>query len=391
MSRRPIFVGYDISSAFGQRTGIGHAAARLLDALADELPDNWRIRALFYSARRSPSETDPWRKSPRVDLRRLRIPGRALLRSWQYLHAPPIEALLGGVALHHSPASYVTPALRARRVITVHDLCFLNEGEAAERDPFGSDYFLKTFPKGLARADHIIAVSEFTRGEAIRAYGIAPEKISVIHHGVDRSMFSPESNQADRALIQAFTHGKPYFLCVASFGPRSRKNAVSLLEAYAAAKHEMADLPLLVFLGHKGSPEEQAAFEGAVARLGLGDRAIQTGYVPDEALPAFYRGARALVMPSLCEGFGMPVTEAMACGCPVLAAAAGALPEVAGGAARLFDPRDPEALARALLDVARDGDMFARLHVGGIERAKAFTWESAARRTIEVYREALGQ
>lgn len=388
MPKHPVLIGYDASSAFGERTGIGHATARLLDALGERLPDGWRVRALFYSARREPLAGDPWLASPRVELRRLRVPSRALLRGWEWLRFPPVEALIGGVALHHSPASYPTPTLRAKSVLTVHDLCFLDE--PGHDDPFGGSYFRKTFPKGLARAGRIIAVSQFTKDAVVCAYGISPEKITVIRHGVDRREFHPEADAGDRERIESWTRGEPFILCVASFGPRARKNPGALLEGYAAARSGAKPPPRLLILGHRGTAQEQAEFAAQLDRLGLGDCVAQTGYVPPKALPAFYRDASALVMPSLCEGFGLPVIEAMACGCPILAADAGALPEVAGGAAELFDPRDPASLARAIARLGEEGAS-ARLREAGLERVKTFTWDAAARKTIEVYAELLGE
>jgi alpha-1,3-rhamnosyl/mannosyltransferase len=307
------------------------------------------------------------------------------LRGWQYPRFPPIELLLGRVDLHHSPASYITPALGARGVISVFDLFFLRHPE--HRDPFGGTYFARTFPRGLERMDRVITCSRFTRDELIKIYEVSPERIAVVPLGVDRDFFDDEPRPTDRSLLDPWTEGRPYLLCVGAIGPR--KNLIGLLEAYAEARRGLADPPLLLMVGRVHDDRSREELDEALDRLALRPWVRFTGYAPAEHLPVLYRHARALVIPSFNEGFGLPVLEAMACGCPVLAAKRGSLPEVAGEAAIMLDIASTSRVAEALARISRDEDLRDRFREAGLERVKSYSWRSSARATIEVYRDLL--
>lgn len=399
--KSPFVLGYDASSTVGPRTGIGVVASELLTALLEELPDPWEVRVLVNSAPH-PLPDDPWVASPRVRIKHTKFPGRLLLRGWQYLHAPSIESFLGPLAVHHSPASYIQPTVRAKRVLSVYDLYFLEQPEPKE--PYGGGYFEQTFPRGLKRVHRIITTSEYTRRELSRVYGLDDRRITVTPAGVNVDFYRPEADAGDRPVLAPWVGAEPdaaagatadgfgapdrgYFLCVASMGPR--KNLMGLLEAYAAARAEEPGMPPLVLVGDKGTGPHRKDFEDALERLGLEPHVRRPGYVPREHLPAFYRGALALVVPSHCEGFGLPVLEAMACGCPVVTSRSGSLPEVAGEAALYVTVETHRPLTEAMLRVAREADLRARLRDEGLERAKEFSWRAAARRTIEVYRAAM--
>jgi len=385
--KRLVRIGYDASSTVGQRTGIGICAAHLLSALADELPENWQIHALVNSAKHPLPSNDPWVGSPRIKIRHTKLPGRLLLRSWQYLHAPPIETFLGSLDLYHSPASYVTPSISARQVITVHDLFFLRQRDPV--DLFGGQYFEKTFPKGLPKARAIITVSEYTRSEVLLAYDVEPDRVFAVPNGYEEKYFNMNRQPDEEAIIQKWSRGALYLLCVASSGPSPRKNMEGLLEAYAKARAMNQEIPQLIIAGHSGSQDEQQRFKTQLERLHLEPYAHRTGYLRPEELACLYRNATAMIMPSLCEGFGLPVVEAMACGCPVIAANAGSLPEIAGDAAILMDIESTEQMARTLLQVYSDTLLQGKLTSLGATRAKQFSWKSSAKKTLEIYAEAL--
>ncbi|MBI3735906.1 glycosyltransferase family 4 protein, partial [Candidatus Sumerlaeota bacterium] len=168
------------------------------------------------------------------------------------------------------------------------------------------------------------------------------------------------------------------------------KNVVGLLEAYANALSCDGKLPRLLIVGHKAAPESQKLFETKLDELKLRERVVTTGYMASDQLAAFYRGALANIVPSLCEGFGIPVIESMACGCPVLVADSGALPEVAGEAGMTMNIASTEEMARRIIEIATDAGLRARLRELGLARAPIFNWRASARKTIEVYREVLG-
>jgi glycosyltransferase involved in cell wall biosynthesis len=213
---------------------------------------------------------------------------------------------------------------------------------------------------------------------------VPPEKIVVVHHGV-AGRFRPHEDDR-RSLVdgvqpdasqQPATPREPYFLYVGTIQPR--KNLVRLLEAFAQLSPEA---PRLVIAGKRGWLS--APIERRAAELGLAERVVFAGYVPDAELPGLLRGALAFVFPSLYEGFGMPVLEAMAAGVPVLTSSTSALPEVAGDAALLVDPCDTAAIAGGMARLAGDASLRADLRARGLARAAEFTWERCARETLAV-------
>jgi len=226
----------------------------------------------------------------------------------------------------------------------------------------------------------ILADAASTQRDLIDVYRVPPEKIRVLYSGVD-PRFHPNVSVESRARVRELTHSKPYLLSVSTIQPR--KNYVRLIEAFAkitSDKLPITDLQLVIS-GAKGWMFE-AVFQ-AVERLNLRDRVLFPDFVSDDDLPALYAGATLFVYPSLYEGFGLPVAEAMACGAPVVSSNASSLPEVGGDAVLYFDPRNVDAIAetirRALSDESLQNDLRAR----GIAQAKKFSWDQAARELLQ--------
>jgi glycosyltransferase involved in cell wall biosynthesis len=320
-------------------------------------------------------------------VRRTRLSGKALLRGWQYLNWPPMERFTGPLDLAHSPASYVFPARAARRVVTIHDVYFKYAPEHV--DTYGGEYFLKTFDRKLPRVDHIIAISEFTRGEILKFYPIDPARISVVPHAVDLGRFSPEPREGDADVLGKLGIEPPFLLCVATIEPR--KNLITLIEAYARMRQILRaggqKPPHLVITGQPAWGIR--ALEARVKEASLQNIVKLTGYLEDEMIPPLYRQALGFVFPSVYEGFGMPALEAMACGCPAAVSQAASLPEVAGEAALYFNPRDSDSMARVLTQFITEPHLRSDLREAGLRRAKLFTWDATARGVIEVYRHVL--
>lgn len=278
----------------------------------------------------------------------------------------------------HGPDARVPRLGRVPLVATVHDVFSLDSEKWADEGFRAKKR--KAYADLAARARLLLFVSTHSRDRFLEFHPVEEARVRVVPEGVDPAFgrVDPAAAAAVRARL-----GVPaeYLLFVGQVA--ARKNVVRLLEALARLP---ASAPPLVLAGPRkhGSGEVLAAYH----RLGLGPRALFLGHVPEEALAPLYAGARALCLPSLDEGFGLPVVEAMACGTPVLASTAGALPETAGGAALLVDPLSVEAIAdgmgRLLGDRALRRDLAAR----GRARAAALTWEETARRTLAVYREA---
>jgi alpha-1,3-rhamnosyl/mannosyltransferase len=227
--------------------------------------------------------------------------------------------------------------------------------------------------RALRRADAVVCGSEFAAGDVADAYGVDPARIHVAPLGVDER-FSPGPSNDPLGLAG------PYLLCVATLQPRKNlRGALAAFERFAGDHR-------LVIVGARGwrdAPDLRALRDSPVA-----DRIVAPGWVSDEDLVALMRGAAAVLVPSLYEGFGLPALEAMACGAPVVAADRTALPEVVGAAAELADPEDPDALAAAIARAVAPARA-AELRAAGPRRAAAFTWARCADRVVAAYRAAL--
>ena len=291
-----------------------------------------------------------------VDVRRYAFPGssrpsKVVRDTVWYLGTLPRRAARDGVDVLHCPGHRGPLRSRVPLVLTIHDLAVLRHPETFNR--WTRLYSRLVLPRLARAAARVIAVSEFTAREAVELLGVDEDRVRVIPHGVE-APFTPEGPKAEGE----------YVLAVGTVEPR--KNLARLAEAARLVGME---------LRVAGAP-------------GWGQVDVHSlGYVDDEELARLYRGAAALVYPSLYEGFGLPVLEAMASGTPVVTSIGTAPAEVADGAAVLVDSLDPEAIAAGIQEaVGRREELRAK----GLDRAGAFTWSAAAKATVEVYREAAG-
>ena len=311
--------------------------------------------------------------------RRVMTPPHHRLERWTL----PLELLVRAPrpAVLHS-VDHVAPAWGAwRSVVTLHDLAFLlypGTHTAASRA-----YYSAT-GESVRRADRVIAVSQRTASDAIRLLGVDPARIRVVHEAA-APVFSPRPAEALAAVARrrGFDPNRPYILFVGTLEPR--KNVPLLLEAFAGVRRHVDAQLLLV--GARGWLEEPIF--AAHMRSGVGDAARFLGSLGEDDLPVLYSHAGVFALPSLYEGFGLAVLEAMACGAPVVCSNAGPLPEVAGDAAVLLPPLDANAWAQAMLEVLTSPGQAGRLREKGFARARQFSWQTAALATREVYREAL--
>jgi glycosyltransferase involved in cell wall biosynthesis len=235
-------------------------------------------------------------------------------------------------------------------------------------------------PLFCRRATHIIAVSEQSKRDVGDAYGIVPGKVTVIHEAAD-PRFRPQAAEAVAAVRARYGLPGRYLLFVSTIEPR--KNLPRLLEAFERV-HAAGLTDALVIVGKRGWLYED--FFAALERSPVREAVLLPGFVPDVDLPAVYAGAQALAFPSLYEGFGLPVLEAMACGTPVVCSNTSSLPEVAGDAALLVDPGDTDAIAEALGCLLTDPGLSQELRARGLEQAGRFSWHRAACETLDVYR-----
>jgi len=262
-------------------------------------------------------------------------------------------------------------------IVTVHDLIRFSLGFAQET--ITEKILLKLDIRGIKRASHIIAVSKHTQNDLIQYLKIPDGRISVIYNGIDHSIFKPYTVK----LLD-----KPYILYVGS--ERPRKNLSRLFEAFAKLKGEFPELKL-VKVGISGrSKEYRKETMRMLNSLGLTGDVIFVEYITELDLAYYYSSAALLAFPSLYEGFGFPLLEAMACGCPVVTSNTSSLPEIVGEAGITVNPYDTDSLAQAMRQVLTDNKLRDDMVRKGLEQAKRFSWEKAARETLEVYNKVAG-
>jgi glycosyltransferase involved in cell wall biosynthesis len=275
----------------------------------------------------------------------------------------------------------LNPPRRAKLTATVHDLtCWLLPEPHSPRNVAADKVFAERI---LRRADGIIAVSEATRQDAVRILGLPPERIRVIHHGVAPAFFEVGPEDGVR-VRERYGLKLPYLLFVGAIEPR--KNLDVLLNAHRQLPASLREEVELVVAGPMGWARRET-----LERLRSPDRGVRyIGYVAEEDLPGLFSAATAFVYPSLYEGFGFPVVQAMAAGVPVITSNVSSLPEVSGGAAVLVDPRSEAELSRAIHDVLTSPSLRQELASRGRIGAKRFTWEECARRSLEFFAQVAG-
>jgi glycosyltransferase involved in cell wall biosynthesis len=286
--------------------------------------------------------------------------------------------------LLHSP-DFIPPLFGSRRsVVTVHDLAFLLYPEFLTAE--SRRYYNGQIRRAVRQAGAIITVSHATRADLVDRLAVPPDKISVIQHGADPE-FEPLPAAEVAPVLARFGLAPGYLLFIGTFEPR--KNVAGLLAAYALLRRRSSDIPPLVLAGGRGWLFEPTA--ARVQELHLQDHVRFIENFAAAEAPALYNGASLFVWPSLYEGFGLPVLEAMSCGLPTVISNCAALVEVAGDGALQADPADPEALADALYRVLTNSALRESLRQRGLNRRRKFSWEKAARETLAVYKRVLSR
>ncbi len=286
--------------------------------------------------------------------------------------------------LFHATHYVIPPLARARAVVTIHDIIhvlypqFLPNRAALL-------YARVMIRRALKRADRILTVSYNTKRDLVDYFGISPARVEVVYNGVS-ARFHPDLPRAERDRVTAkYGLPRPYLLFLG--GEKPHKNVRNVIRAFGQARRERALPHALVLAGPM--PKNRSRVEALVSALELETRVFRPGIVPEEDLPGLFAGADAFLYPTLYEGFGLPVVEAMACGVPVLTSSTSALQEIAGGYAYLVDPMDVEAIARGIVELATDPLRRAEFAELGKRRARDFSWDHAAEQTLKVYAQAL--
>lgn len=278
-------------------------------------------------------------------------------------------------------ANYYLPVFPGRSVVTIHDVTVFTAPEQHRRDRVR--YMRKEVALSLRRAELVVTVSEFSKAEISRVLGVEADRIRVTPLGRSPAFRPYPADEAEAALARLGLRPDGYCLYVGTIEPR--KNLTTLLDAFERLPARQRQRHPLVLAGYRGWESE-----GLHARFAKATREgwlTYLGYVPDEDIPVLMAGARLFVFPSLAEGFGLPVLEAMACGVPVVCSDAAALKEVAGDVAATAPALDVDALAQALEMAADDEAWRAQARLRGLARAATFTWERCAQMTCAIYRE----
>lgn len=303
---------------------------------------------------------------PQVTVHGVRVGGRVSRIAWSHtLLARRVEAMRPDV--FHGPHYTLPAGLRCPAVVTFHDPTFFSHPHLHERSKVA--YFTRTAHSGIERATRVIAISEYARRGAVELAGADPDRVDVVLHGVDTQRYAP--SEEHRAH-------DPFVLFVGTLEPR--KDVPTLIAAWDGldTAHQ------LVIAGQRGWGLD--TIDRAIAAASR--RPIMKGYVSEDEKVDLYRAADAFVYPSIAEGFGLPVLEAMACGTPVVTTMGSAPAEIASGRALLVEPGDIAGLRDAMRTILTDPAVAADLRSRALERARTFTWTSAAEQTVDVWRRA---
>ncbi len=362
----------DYRPALRARTGVGEYMHELVRAYAAAHDDELAVFTSSWKDRPAPATGS--QLGARVIDRR--VPVRVLNFLWHRLEWPPVEMLAGNVDVVHAAHPLLIPSRHAARVATVHDLFFLSTPEQT-RAEVRRDYVPRAI-RHAREADAVITPSRYTRSLVIEQCGVASDRVYACPFGAPRW----------RALgHEPNVPANGYLLFVGTLEPR--KNVGMLLDAYTRLLRAASAAPRLVLAG--GSTPDAAAWLARLSVEPLQTHVDHIGYFPEERREALYAGARALVIPSLDEGFGIPALEAMSAGVPVIASNRGALPEVVGEGGTLLDATDVEQWAAAMERVVRDDDWAAAQGRAGLARARAFNWASTAVLLRQAYVDALAR
>ena len=289
------------------------------------------------------------------------------------------------IDLYHVPQNGIglPTDCACKRVVTIHDLIPYVYPETVGRSYLKQ--FLGQMSEIMRQADGIIAVSEYTKTDIMRYFDYPEDRIRVIYEAAEPVYAPTAKDTCKEVLRRQYGIEKDYLLYVGGFG--TRKNLTCLLTAFSQIVNKGEREIALVCPGK--SERAKGYLKELAKALGIEKSVIFPGFVPVNILPYFYGGAEILVYPSLYEGFGLPVLEAMACGCPVLAADNSSLPEIGGKAAEYFNAMDSKSLADAMLSVLEDAGKRAAMIRAGLERSALFDWQKNAEETWDFYKEIL--
>ena len=373
----------DYTPAVRQSAGIGRIIRGQIDALVQNNPgyDLSLFVAGAVAASQRTTAPLPLHTFPSIS-------ERNLTRIWHRLQIPfpRVEWLTGGaIDLFHATDFVLAPVSAKTKMLTVHDLAFMRYPEAAM--PSLHHYLNIVVPRSIGRADHVIADSGHTAQDLEELWPQLAGRISVVQGAVDHSFFRRVTDQnALQATRRKYgLDDRPFILGLSTLQPR--KNFARLIRAFHAARQE-ASLPHQLVIGGKKGWLFDDIFN-TVRDLNLEEDVHFPGFIADSDLPALYSAAEFFAYPSLYEGFGLPIIEALACGTPVLTADNSCLPEAGGDGALYVDAESVDSIAGGITRLAAQPELRAKLAAAGQAHARAFTWQRSLRHLLDAYERAL--
>ena len=376
-------IALDLSLVPGQRVGVGQYAYQLASALARvDRANSYVLYPVFYFIVNPEYYRTELPVAANMRIAHRRLPPRLVQFLWRRDRSELFkEYLLGRADIVHS-TTFCAPRFRAPRrrlVVTIHDCTFVTHPEF--HLPANIEHCLRGTRLAIERADALIAVSESTRRDLIERMGAPADRIVVTREAADPGLARVTDAARLAAVRRRYELPERFILFLGAMEPR--KNVLRLIEAFATLRPALRRETVLVVAGAHGWLNDSV--RERVGKLGLAESVQFPGYIAGDDIAALYSLATVFAYPSLWEGFGLPVLEAMACGTPVLTYDVSALPEVAGDAALLVPPTEVEAIADGLTRLLSDDALRADLVARGLRRAAAFSWERCARETLAVY------
>ncbi len=364
-------IGIDVSQiVYG--TGVSNYTKKLVENLLKIDRKNQYV--IFGSSLRQKGKLNQFKKSlegfENAEFKFISLPPLILEFLWNRLHVFPIEKFIGEVNIFHS-SDWTQPPIKTpstKKVTTIHDMVPYLFPSSVHKKILGVQK--RRLSRVQKEADMIIADSETTKDDLVKFLNITPKKVRVIYLAASEE-FRPQSDDKIREVLEKYKIKKPYLLSVATQEPR--KNIQKILDVFAQVVNEKPEFRLVLTGKYGWGPGLRSA-----------ENVVWTGYIPQEDLIALYAGCRVFVYPSLYEGFGLPILEAMSLGAPVVTSNISSMPEVAGDAAILVDPHRHEEIAEGLLAILNNPVLARDLRTKGLQRAKLFSWKRAAGQTLDV-------
>lgn len=380
-------IGIDISQIAYQGTGVAAYTCSLVEGFSRIGKDNQYV--LFGSSLRNRKVLRDFGRPLDKKIFKTKfsfLPPKLLEFLWNGVHLFPVESFIGEVDIFHSSDWLEPPTKKAKRITTIHDLTVYKYPQTFQ--PRGGHNIVSNQKRKLFfvkyYSDLVIAVSETTKQDIIDILKIPEKRIKVIYEAADPLYFPRSENQIEETK-EKFKIEEDYLLCVGTREPR--KNLDRAMMAFAQISKELPDTSLIIAGKYGWGSEDQISNIKPACRQGRNQKLHQSvkilGYVEKEDLARLYSGAKAFVYPSLYEGFGLPILEAMACGCPVVTSSVGSMKEISAGAAVLCDPESVESIAESILKVLKEDREQQRAK--SLRKAGEFSWDKTALQTLETY------